>query len=82
MKYQEENIILTKSYAFALRCVNAYKYLTSVECMNREFILSKQLLRSATSIGANIREAVQAHSGADFVAKMNISLKEANETLY
>lgn len=74
-----ESILRNKSYAFALNIVELYKSLTSE---NREFILSKQLMRSGTSIGANIREAEFAQSGKDFIHKMSIALKEANETDY
>ena len=75
----KENIIKDKSYVFALRMINAYKYLTKEQ---REFVLSKQVLRSGTSIGALVREAEHAQSSADFINKMNIALKEANETEY
>ena len=68
-----------KSYNFAVRIVNAYKYLTQEQ---KEFILSKQLLRSGTSIAANCREATYAQSHGDFINKLSISLKEANETAY
>jgi four helix bundle protein len=74
-----ENTVKNKSYTFALRVIKAYKYLGSEQ---REFVLSKQLLRSGTSIGALIREAEHAESKADFIHKMNIALKEANETEY
>ena len=74
-----ENIIETKSFDFAVRIVNLYKYLTDNK---NEYVLSKQLLRSGTSIGANIREAQYAHGKADFIAKLQIALKEANETGY
>lgn len=74
-----KNVIESKSFDFAVRIVNLYKHLTENK---KEFILSKQLLRSGTSIGANISEAEKAPSNADFAAKMNIALKEANETLY
>lgn len=74
-----ENIILDKSFDFAVRTVNLYKHLTAEK---KEFVLSKQLLRCGTSIGANISEAVKGQSKADFNAKMNIALKEANETYY
>lgn len=74
-----ENIIRTKSYAFAIRIVNAYKFLVDTK---KEFILSKQLLRSGTAIGALVAEAHHAQSSADFLNKMNIALKEANETSY
>jgi len=73
------NIIANKSYDFAIRIIILYKYLSEVK---REFVLSKQLLRSGTSIGAQIREAEHAQSSADFVHKMSIALKEANETEY
>ena len=68
-----------KSFEFAVRIVNLCKYLTTEK---REFVLSKQLLRSGTSIGANISEAQRGQSKADFTAKMSIALKEANETYY
>ena len=74
-----DNLILDKSKAFAIRIINLYKHLNEEK---REYILSKQLLRSGTSIGANCREAARAQSKADFVAKMNIALKEADETAY
>ena len=68
-----------KSFAFAVRIVNVYKYLTSEK---KEFVLTKQLLRCGTGIGANITEAQQAQSRADFIAKLSIALKEACETNY
>jgi four helix bundle protein len=68
-----------KSFQFAVRTVNLYKHLTEVK---REYIMSKQLMRSGTSIGANIREAHFAESTNDFVHKLRISRKEANESLY
>ena len=74
-----ENIIESKSFDFAVRIVNLYKYLTSEK---KEFVLSKQLLRSGASIGANVAEAQKAQTRPDFNAKMNIALKEANETEY
>lgn len=73
------NVIETKSFDFAVRTVNLYKYLTAEK---NEFVLSKQLLRSGTSIGANVAEAERGQSKADFNAKLNIALKEANETYY
>ena len=73
------NIIEEKSFAFAIRIVNLYKHLNEVK---KEFVLSKQLLRSGTSIGANVTEAEQAQSTPDFVSKMSIALKEASETKY
>lgn len=74
-----ENTIEKKSFTFAIRIVNLYKYLTSDK---KELIMSKQLLRCGTSIGANVSEAEKGQSKADFSAKMNIALKEANETYY
>lgn len=74
-----ENIIEKKSFDFAIKIVDAYKQLISEK---REFVLSKQLLRSGTSIGANISEAVHGQSTKDFIHKLQISRKEANETLY
>ena len=75
----KDNVIRDKSYAFAIRVVNAYKYLSENK---REFVLTKQLLRSGTAIGALVAEAHHAQSTADFLNKMNVALKEANETLY
>ena len=75
----ENNVLAEKSIAFAIRIVNCYKYLTK---QKRESVMSKQILRSGTSIGANVHEAIYAQSKADFVNKMNISLKEAGETSY
>ncbi|MCL2305116.1 MAG: four helix bundle protein [Planctomycetaceae bacterium] len=74
-----ENIILEKSFAFAVRIVNASRYLNDSK---REFVLSKQLIRSGTSVGANIEEAMGAQSDADFVSKLSIARKEARETHY
>ena len=73
------SIIEPKSYSFALRCIDLHKFLI-VE--KKEFVLSKQVLRSGTAIGALIREAEHAQSKADFLNKMNVALKEANETEY
>ena len=70
---------MNKSKAFALRIIRLYQYLTGEK---KEYILSKQLLRSGTSIGANISEAQQGQSRADFVSKMSIALKETAETKY
>lgn len=75
----KRNVIKEKSFDFALDVVNVYKILCFQQ---REFVMSKQLLRSGTSIGANIREAEHAESKADFIHKMAIALKEANETEY
>jgi four helix bundle protein len=71
--------IYEKSFAFALRIVKLAKYLQEEK---KEFVLSRQVLRSGTAIGALVREAEHAESKADFAHKMNIALKEANETLY
>ena len=75
----DQNIIVEKSLDFAVRIVNLYKYLQKEK---HEFTLSQQLLRSGTSIGANVAEGEKGQSKADFRAKMNIALKEANETKY
>ena len=75
----KENQSLDMSFEFAVRIVNLYKYLTG-EC--KEYVMSKQLLRCGTSIGANVAEAQRGQSKADFYAKMCIALKEANETQY
>jgi len=74
-----ENIVATKSYAFALRIIKLYKFLITEQ---KEYVLSKQVLKSGTSIGALIKEAEHAQSRKDFTNKMNIALKEANETDY
>jgi len=74
----KKNVIMEKSYSFAIRIVNLYKVL----CGRKEFVLSKQLLRSGTSVGALIWESEHAQSRADFINKMNIALKEANESKY
>ena len=74
-----DNVVKAKSFAFAKRIVNLYKYLTAEK---KEFVLSKQLLRSGTAIGALVRESEQAESKADFIHKLAIALKEANETEY
>lgn len=73
------NAVVEKNIEFAVRIVNLYKYLTRE---HKEYVLSKQLLSSGTSIGANIAEAQRGQSKADFLAKMSIALKEANETHY
>jgi len=73
-----KSLIQDKSYAFALRIVKLCKQLNA----NKEFVLSKQLLRSGTAIGALLREAEFAQSTADFINKQSIALKEANETIY
>ncbi len=74
-----ENVIVDKSFKFAVRIVRLYQHL---HIGKKEFVLSKQVLRCGTSIGANVNEAQNGQSKADFGAKMNIALKEANETLY
>ncbi len=75
----KENIIKNKSYAFALKIVKVYQFLSK---QKKEFVLSKQMLRSGTAIGALVREAEHAESTSDFIHKMAIALKEANETEY
>ena len=75
----KDNVVKDKSYAFALRVIKAYQFISEKK---REFVLSKQMLRSGTAIGALVREAEHAQSKADFINKMNIALKEANETEY
>ena len=75
----KNNTILNKSKALALRVIRMYNYLCDEK---KEFVLSKQVLRSGTSIGANVREANRSQSKKEFVAKLNISLKEADETMY
>ena len=73
------NAIKEKSFAFAIRIVNLHRFLVTEK---KEFVLSKQLLRSGTAIGALVREAEQAESKPDFIHKLAIALKEANETEY
>ncbi len=75
----KENIIISKSFDFAVRIINLYKHLSD---QKREYVLSKQLLRCGTSIGANINEAQAGQSKADFIAKMSIASKEARESKY
>lgn len=74
-----KSIIEQKSFDFAVRIINLYKYLTE---QKKEYVLAKQLLKAGTSIGANVAEGERGQSKADFNAKMNIALKEANETYY
>ncbi|MPS71724.1 MAG: four helix bundle protein [Chryseobacterium sp.] len=74
-----DSIVGRKSFEFAVKIVNFYKKI-SVE--KREFILSKQLLRSGTSVGANIREGINAQSKRDFIHKLSIAQKECDETIY
>ena len=73
------NVVEEKSIQLAIRTIRLYQYLRSKK---KEFVLSKQLLRSGTSVGANVAEAQQAQSRADFLSKINIALKEAAETEY
>jgi four helix bundle protein len=73
------NPLRDKSFAFAVRVVNTYKFLT-IE--HKEFVMSRQLLRSGTAIGALFREAEQAESKADFIHKMAVAQKESNESIY
>ena len=75
----KENVALEKSKAFAIRIVNLYRYLSETK---KEYVLSKQLLRSGTSIGANLAESTCAISRKDFAAKVYIALKECSETTY
>lgn len=77
--YDNDNLIVLKSRDFAIRIVRLYQYLQQDK---KEFVIAKQLLKSGTSIGANVKEAVRGQSKADFAAKMNIALKEASETEY
>jgi four helix bundle protein len=74
-----KGILKEKSFRFAVRIVNLYKYLCEDK---REFVLSKQVLRSGTSVGAMVREAEYSESNADFIHKMAIAQKEINETIY
>ena len=79
MKMREENQVSEKSKKFAIRIINLAKYLNEEK---KEFVLSKQIIRSGTSIGANIKESVYAQSKSDFHSKLKIALKEAAETEY
>ncbi len=79
MDNSQKNVLRDKSYAFSIRAINLYKHLTKRKA---EYVLSKQVLRSGTSIGANVAEANQAQSRADFISKLSIALKEAVETEY
>ncbi len=74
-----DNVIQEKSYIFAIRIVRLYKYLIKQQ---KEFVLAKQILRSGTSIGANIKEAIGGQSKKDFLSKLSIAYKEARETNY
>lgn len=75
----KENILYEKSFKFSINVINLYKYITENK---KEYIISKQMLRSGTGIGANVKEGIVAQSKKDFLAKMYISLKEASETEY
>lgn len=74
----KDNIIVNKSYSFALEIINLYKLLIE----KKEFVLSKQILRSGTSIGVNIHEGIASESKKDFIHKLGIAIKEARETSY
>ncbi len=78
-KMTENNILADKTIDFSIRIIRCYKYLTEEK---NEYIISKQLFRSGTSIGANVHEAIQAQSKPDFINKLSISLKEASESSY
>lgn len=75
----KENVIKSKSFHFAVRIVNLYKFLSLDK---KEFVLSKQMLRSGTSVGAMVREAEHSESTLDFIHKLAIAQKEINETIY
>jgi len=76
---KQDNIIQEKSFAFAVRIVNLYKFLCEEK---KEFVLSKQILRCGTSIGANVEESIGGQSDKDFLSKISIAYKEARETIY
>ena len=71
MRSKDDNIVVQKSYAFSLRCVKLYKFLCN---RDGNYVIGKQLLRSGTSIGANVREALRAQTRPDFITKLNIAL--------
>ena len=75
----KENMVLEKSHAFAVRIVRLYQHLSSEK---KEYVLSRQVLRNGTSIGANVEEAIRGQSRPDFISKMSIAYKEARETSY
>ncbi|AQX05963.1 four helix bundle protein [Elizabethkingia meningoseptica] len=79
MVMKEDNIIKQKSFNFAIQIIKLYQYLSNDK---KEFILSKQILRSGTSIGAMVRESEHAQSKSDFIHKLSIAQKEINETIY
>jgi four helix bundle protein len=74
-----ENVLNIKSFRFAVEIIELYKYLTTTQ---KEFVLSKQILKSGTSIGANVEEAIGGQSEADFMSKLSIANKESRETSY
>lgn len=76
---KKDNVVLEKSFRFAIRIIRLYQHLRDSK---KEFILSKQMLRSGTSIGANVREGNNAESKADFIHKLGVAQKEADETMY
>lgn len=76
---KKENVVREKSFRFAVRVVRLYQYLADSK---REYVLSKQMLRSGTSVGANVREADNAENKADFIHKMGVAQKEIDETMY
>jgi four helix bundle protein len=75
----KNNILREKTFAFAIRCVKLYQYLVKTK---KEFVISKQVLRSGTSVGANYRESQNAESTNDFIHKLGIAQKECDETMY
>jgi four helix bundle protein len=79
LKKMSKSIVMEKSFSFAIKIVNTYK---EISAGKKEYVLSKQLLKSGTSIGANVSEALSGQSGRDFYCKMNIASKEAHESLY
>ena len=79
MNDRKENVLVSKSFDFAIRIVKLYKYLCEVKS---EYVMSKQVLRSGTAVGALVREAQNAESKADFIHKIKIAMKEAEETEY
>ena len=79
---KNENVVREKSFKFAVRIVRLYQFITNTQNSNRELILSKQVLRSGTSVGANIRESRNAQTVKDFLTKLYIASKEADETGY
>ena len=76
---KKDNVVLEKSFRFAIRIIRLFQHLSTTK---KEFVLSKQMLRSGTSVGANVREGNNAESKADFIHKMGIAQKETDETMY